>query len=176
MPNLNIAESAVLREPSCNFCKIRAVFCTEKECILVSACLLGNSCKYDGEDNDNKDVKALCENYKIIPVCPECMGKLEIPREPSEIRDGRVYSRSGKDVTDNFVRGAQRALELARRFGCRTAVLKEKSPSCGFGKVYDGTFSHTLADGHGIAAKLLYDNGIKIFGESAVKNGTITGE
>ena len=107
--------------------------CTEKKCILVSACLLGNSCKYDGEDNDNKDVKALCENYKIIPVCPECMGKLEIPREPSEIRDGRVYSRSGKDVTDNFVRGAQRALELARRFGCKIAVLKEKSPSCGFG-------------------------------------------
>ena len=104
------------------------------------------------------------------------MGKLEIPREQSEIRDGRVYSRSGKDVTDNFVRGAQRALELARRFGCKIAVLKEKSPSCGFGKIYDGTFSHTLADGHGIAAKLLYDNGIKVFGESAVKNGRITGE
>lgn len=104
------------------------------------------------------------------------MGKLEIPREPSEIKDGRVYSKSGKDVTDNFVRGAHRALELARRFSCRTAVLKEKSPSCGFGKVYDGTFSHTLTDGNGIAAGLLCENGVRIFGESAVKNGRIDGE
>lgn len=152
------------------------MFCTEKECILVSACLLGNSCKYDGSDNDSEDVKTLDKNYKIIPVCPECMGKLEIPREPSEIRDGRVYSKSGNDVTDSFLRGARGALELARRFNCKKAVLKEKSPSCGFGKVYDGTFSHTLTDGHGIAAGLLYENGVKIFGESAVKNGEITGE
>lgn len=137
--------------------------------IIVSACLLGENCKYNGSNNRNEDVLSLKKYFDIIPVCPECFGELPIPREPSEIKDGRVVSKSGDDVTAQFVDGAEKTLYIAREKNCPLAILKENSPSCGFGKVYDGTFSKTLCNGNGIAAQLLFENDIQIFGESNVQ-------
>lgn len=134
--------------------------------ILVSACLLGERCKYNGGDNKNEDVIKLAEKYTLVPVCPETFAGLPIPREPAEIRGGRVYNKSGEDITDAFADGAEKTLYIAEESGCRAAVLKERSPSCGFGKIYDGSFSGTLTDGNGVAADVLYKNGIVVFGES----------
>ena len=127
--------------------------------ILVSACLLGENCKYNGGNNKNENVIKLGEKHTLIPICPETFACLPTPRVPSEIRDGRVYSKNGEDLT----------LYVAEVTGCQTAILKERSPSCGFGKIYDGTFSGTLTYGNGIAAQMLFEHGIKIYGESAIK-------
>ena len=137
--------------------------------IIVSACLLGENCKYNGGNNKCDDVIALAEKFEIIPVCPECFGGLPIPRVPSEIRDGRVYSKTGEDLTEAFLSGAEQTLYIAKEANAPCAVLKENSPSCGFGKIYDGTFSGNKIDGNGITAQLLYDNEIQVFGESQVK-------
>ena len=137
--------------------------------IIVSACLLGENCKYNGGNNKCDDIIALAEKFDIIPVCPECFGGLPIPRVPSEIRDGRVYSKTGEDLTEAFLSGAEQTLYIAKEANAPCAVLKENSPSCGFGKIYDGTFSGNKIDGNGITAQLLYDNEIQIFGESQVK-------
>lgn len=138
--------------------------------ILVSACLLGVSCRYDGGSKCDPAVSALAADtrFKLIPVCPERMGGLSAPREPSELRGGQVYSRTGEDVTAEFNRGAAGVLELARRHGCKYALLKERSPSCGRGKIYDGSFSGKLTDGSGVCAALLEQNGITVFGESQI--------
>lgn len=138
----------------------------KKEPILVSACLLGEPCRYDGKSKPDPAVIALADRFRMIPVCPESMGGLPIPREPSEIRGDRVVSRTGVDVTAQYRRGAQRALSLARKHGCRAALLKEKSPSCGTGKIHNGNFDGGLTDGYGIAAALLAENGVAVFGES----------
>lgn len=137
--------------------------------IIVSACLLGENCKYSGGNNKCDEVIALAEKFEIIPVCPECFGGLPIPRVPSEIRDGRVYSKTGEDLTEAFLSGAEQTLYIAKEANAPCAVLKENSPSCGFGKIYDGTFSGNKIDGNGTTAQLLYDNEIQIFGESNVK-------
>ena len=137
--------------------------------IIVSACLLGENCKYNGGNNKCYDIIALAEKFEIIPVCPECFGGLPIPRVPSEICDGRVYSKTGEDLTEAFLSGAEQTLYIAKEANAPCAVLKENSPSCGFGKIYDGTFSGNKIDGNGITAQLLYDNEIQIFGESQVK-------
>lgn len=137
--------------------------------IIVSACLLGENCKYNGGNNKCDDIIALAEKFEIIPVCPECFGGLPIPRVPSEIKDGRVYSKTGEDLTDAFLSGAEQTLYIAKEANAPCAVLKENSPSCGFGKIYDGTFSGNKIDGNGITAQLLYDNEIQVFGESQVK-------
>ena len=137
--------------------------------IIVSACLLGENCKYNGGNNKCDDIIALAEKFEIIPVCPECFGGLPIPRVPSEIKDGRVYSKTGEDLTEAFLSGAEQTLSIAKEANAPCAVLKENSPSCGFGKIYDGTFSGNKIDGNGITAQLLYDNEIQIFGESQVK-------
>ena len=137
--------------------------------IIVSACLLGENCKYNGGNNKCDDIIALAEKFEIIPVCPECFGGLPIPRVPSEIKDGRVYSKTGEDLTEAFLSGAEQTLYIAKEANAPCAVLKENSPSCGFGKIYDGTFSGKKIDGNGITAQLLYDNEIQIFGESQVK-------
>lgn len=137
--------------------------------ILVSACLLGEFCKYNGGNNKNDEVIGLGKYFELIPVCPECFGNLPTPREPSEIKDGRVYSKSGDDVTDNFFSGAEQTLYIAKESNCPAAVLKERSPSCGFGEIYDGSFSGALCTGNGITADLLYNNDIRIFGESKVQ-------
>lgn len=136
--------------------------------LLISACLLGLCCRYDGGSKPQPGVEALAERYRLIPVCPEQLGGLPTPREPSERRADAVVSRSGTDVTAQFRRGAEQALHLARLYGCKAAVLKERSPSCGSGEIYDGTFTGTRVPGDGVTAELLKQNGIAVYGESDI--------
>ena len=141
------------------------------ETLLISACLLGVACRYDGLSKplDADIIEKLRKRYHLIPICPEIMGGLPTPRIPAEIApDGRVFRKDGTDVTANYIRGAEEALRLAEIFQCKTAILKERSPSCGAGKIYNGSFSKTLKDGNGIAADLLIKHGIRVLGESAL--------
>ena len=140
-----------------------------KEKILISACLLGRACRYDGRSVRNEDAIRLSEKYELIEICPEVDGGLPVPRLPSEIVGERVVNTEGFDVTENYLRGALNALRLALENGVKIAVLKERSPSCAKGRIYDGSFSKTLKDGDGITARLLLENGIKIYGESEIK-------
>ncbi len=138
--------------------------------LLVSACLLGFACKYSGGSNalPEETLAALRERYRLIPVCPECAGGLPVPRTSAE-RQGRwVTDRDGRDVTAQFEKGALVALRLARLFGCGEALLKERSPSCGSGEIYDGSFRGRLVPGYGTAAELLREAGIAVYGESAI--------
>lgn len=137
--------------------------------ILVSACLLGVACRYDGGGALRPGMERLMEIHHLIPVCPEIMGGLATPRTPAERRDEKVITKTGKDVTDEYRRGACEVLRLARLFGCSAAVLKERSPSCGKGRIYDGTFTGVLTDGSGVCAELLEKNGIKVYGESQLE-------
>lgn len=134
--------------------------------LLVSACLLGLPCRYDGAAKPAPQVLELMAEHRLIPVCPEQLGGLPTPRPPAECRDGRVINRAGWDVTAEYVRGAESALKLARLYGCRGAILKERSPSCGCGYIYDGSFSGTLIPGDGVTARLLKAHGIPVTGES----------
>ncbi len=136
--------------------------------ILVSACLLGENCKYNGGNNRCEDVLKLAGSHTLIPICPECFAGLPVPRMQSEIKDGRVYSKSGDDLTEKFNDGAEKALYVAEESGCRLAILKERSPSCGFGKIYDGSFTGTIIAGNGITAELLHSHAIRIYGESKI--------
>ena len=135
------------------------------EPLLVSACLLGFNCKYSGGSNrlPEEELAALRARYRLIPVCPETAGGLPTPREPSERRGGRVVSRSGRDVTAEFRKGARTALQLARRYGVRKALLKSNSPSCGNGRIYDGSFSGTLIPGRGVTAEILHKDKIEVY-------------
>ena len=137
------------------------------ESLLISACLLGANCKYSGGNNalPPEKLAALRERYHLIPVCPEVAGGLPVPREPSERQGDRVVSRSGRDVTAEYRRGAETALRLAARFGCRKALLKERSPSCGNGKIYDGSFTGHLIPGHGVTTEILMFQNLEVFGE-----------
>ena len=139
-----------------------------KEKILISACLLGTPCRYDGKSKICDKVEELSEKFELIPICPEVMGGLDTPRLPCEIKDGKAIRSDGKDMTRFYQKGANDALALAKKEKCSLAVLKEKSPSCGTHFIYDGTFSKTLIDGKGITAKLLSENGIKVFSEDDI--------
>ena len=130
--------------------------------ILVSACLLGINCRYNGSAKTTDRVLALRERHTLIPFCPETYGGLPTPREPSEIREGRVYSKSGADVTGEFELGALEALKAARLLGCTLAILQDKSPSCGVGVVHNGLFDGGLVEGDGVAAMLLREGGIRV--------------
>lgn len=134
--------------------------------ILVSACLLGISCRYDGESKPCEAVRELMKRHNLIPFCPECYGGLPIPRLPSERVGERVLTKDGTDVTAQYRRGAVQSLQLAQLFGCEAALLKERSPSCGRGEIYDGSFSGRLVPGDGVTAELLMQNGIRVYGES----------
>ena len=136
--------------------------------ILISACLLGLPCRYDGASKPCPAAEELRKQHTLIPFCPECMGGLPTTREPAEIAGDRVVNRAGQDVTAEYRRGAEGALALCRMYGCDCAVLKEKSPSCGHGRIYDGTFTGTLTKGDGITASLLLENGIPVYGESDI--------
>ncbi len=138
-----------------------------EEAVLVSACLLGERCRYDGQTKTNGRIRVLKEKgTRFIPVCPECLGGLPTPRPPAEIQeDGRVVNREGRDVTREYLAGAREALRICREAGCRTAVLKARSPSCGRGAVYDGTFSGRLVPGDGCAARMLSENGVRVLTE-----------
>ncbi len=142
-----------------------------KEALLISECLLGVACRYDGKSRplDRPALDALREKYELVPVCPEILGGLPTPRLPAERRDGGVFNAAGEDVTAQFARGAVEARRLAALFGCRKALLKERSPSCGCREIYDGSFSGTLRAGAGVAAEALTADGISVFGESDLK-------
>lgn len=132
--------------------------------IIVSACLAGYRCRYDGKTVPDETVVALVKSGKAIPVCPEMMGGLPCPRVPSErTADGKhVVTEEGGDVTEAFILGAEETLRMARLYGCDSAILKARSPSCGCGQIYDGSFSGRLRNGDGVTAALLRENGITV--------------
>ena len=134
--------------------------------LLISACLLGTPCRYDGQSKPLPEMERLLERHTLIPVCPEILGGLPTPRPPAERRGGRVVTEAGGDVTEAYGRGAAEVVRLARLYGCDGALLKERSPSCGSGVTYDGTFSKTVCVGWGIAAQALRDAGFTVWGES----------
>lgn len=138
--------------------------------IAVSACLLGYNCKYNGGNNYNQNIINLEERFEIVPICPECFGGLTTPRSPSEIvkinNEIKVISKEGNDVTLNFIEGAKIAYNIIEKENIKYAVLKSNSPSCGLGKIYDGTFSGKIVDGDGISAKLFKEQGIILFTEN----------
>lgn len=133
-----------------------------KEKILVSACLIGVNCKYNGENNFQEEIIEFLKDYEIIPVCPEILGGLPTPRTPSEIIKDRIKTQNNVDVTNEYKKGAEETLKIAKLLGIKKALLKAKSPSCGNGKIYDGTFTKTLIDGDGITTKLLKENDIEV--------------
>ena len=132
--------------------------------ILVSHCLLGEPCRYDGASRLDRQVLELHKaGHTLIPVCPEVLGGLDTPRAPAELQpDGRVVNEDGEDVTAAYRAGAEAALRIAREQGCTLAVLKARSPSCGCGEIYDGTFTRTLKGGWGVAARLLLEAGVTV--------------
>lgn len=133
--------------------------------LLVSACLLGCACRYDGKSKPCEGVIALAKEHTLIPFCPEIYGGLPTPRVPSEVVGDTVINRDGKDVTAEYVKGAEGALAIAKTLNCDAAILKSKSPSCGKDEIYDGSFSATLKSGNGITASLFIDAGIPVFSE-----------
>ena len=139
-----------------------------KDALLISACLLGTNCKYNGGNNalPPEKLAALEERYRLVPVCPEQAGGLPTPRLPSECRGEQVVNRAGEDVTEAFRRGAELALETALREDCRLALLKERSPSCGSGRIYDGSFTATVIPGDGVTAEMLKKSGITVYSET----------
>jgi len=143
---------------------------------LISACLLGIKCAWDGKDKyKNEQATKLLKNETLIPVCPEQLGGLKTPRIPQEIQGGtgenvvdkkcKVLNRNGEDVTKEFITGAEETLKFAKLFHITEFIGKSKSPSCGCGQIYDGTFSQTLIDGDGVTTALLKRNGIKVISE-----------
>ena len=135
--------------------------------ILVSACLLGVPCRYDGQSRAHPLARALCKKHHVVPVCGEIFGGLPTPRSPAERQpDGRVVNRAGEDVTDAYLEGAGRTLALALEAGCTLAVLKAKSPSFGCHEIYDGSFTGRLVPGQGVAARLLEESGIRVVDET----------
>ena len=140
----------------------------KKQPILVSACLLGVCCRYDGASKPNPKVIGLRERYILLPICPEVDGGLPTPRTPSERVGDKVLMRDGKDVTQNYMSGAEAALEKARAFGCMVAILKARSPSCGKGEIYDGSFTGNLTLQDGVTAELLQKNGIQVYTEDEI--------
>ena len=139
-----------------------------KKNLLISACLLGVGCRYDGGRVKKIDINNLKQYFNLVPVCPEILGGLPTPRTPSERIGDRVMMRDGTDVTENYHRGADESYEIASALDCEVALLKAKSPSCGKGKIYDGTFSGILKDGDGVTAELLLSRGIRVYTEDEI--------
>ena len=137
--------------------------------LLVSACLMGMRCRYDGGTNTLPRLAELMDQYTCIPVCPEMFGGLPTPRVPAERRREQIINQKGENVTEAFVQGAAEVLRLAELYDCKMALLKEHSPSCGSGQIYDGTFSGILVPGDGVAAQAMKKHGITVFGESQIE-------
>lgn len=149
--------------------------------IIVSGCLVGHNCRYDGSSETVDKLKDMAEKKEAIPVCPEQLGGLPTPRPPQEIVGGdgndvlagraKVMNSEGKDVTENFMKGASDVLVIAEDNNIKKAVLKSKSPACGCGKIYDGTFRGKLKNGDGVTTALLKKHGIKVVTEEGFENG-----
>lgn len=138
----------------------------KRKVFLCSACLLGIKCRYDGKSRPNKKILKLAKREILIPICPEQLGGLSTPRERAEKKGKKIITESGKDLTKNFKKGAKEVLKLAKIFGAQKAILKQKSPSCGCGLIYDGSFSGKLIEGDGVCASLLKKAGIKVVSEN----------
>ena len=133
---------------------------------LISACLIGCPCRYDGQSKPmSEDIRALFEKDVLIPVCPECLGGLPTPRPPAERQGDRVINRKGCDVTEEYQRGANEVLRLARLYRADGVILRDRSPSCGTNGIYDGSFTATLCEGEGVCAALLRREGIRVLDE-----------
>ena len=141
-----------------------------REKVLISACLAGINCKFNGENNllDSGILDKISKKYHLLFVCPEVFGGLSTPREPAEMKGGLVVTKTAKDVSENFKFGAEICLKIAKLNGCKKAILKARSPSCGSGQIYDGSFTKKLILGDGVAAKLLKENGILVFSEDEI--------
>lgn len=138
------------------------------EKILISACLIGDKTKYDGKSNYNPKIQDLLEKYELVPFCPEVEGGLSIPRDPSERRNEKVITKEGRNVTKQFEKGAELALNICQYLGIRLAILKENSPSCGVNKIYNGKFENKLVPGSGVTTELLKRKGIKVISEEEI--------
>ena len=141
-----------------------------REKVLISACLAGINCKFNGENNllDSGILDEILKKYHLLFVCPEVFSGLSTPREPAEMKDGLVVTKTAKDVSENFKFGAEICLKIAKLNGCKKAILKARSPSCGSGQIYDGSFTKKLILGDGVAAKLLKENEILVFSEDEI--------
>ncbi len=138
--------------------------------IIVSACLVGIPCRYNATASCISELRDLYDKGEIIAVCPEVLGGLSTPRVPCEIqKDGRIINKNGIDCSDAFIQGAQKTLLIAQEYSCDVAILKSNSPSCGFGHIYDGTFTSNLIQGHGVCGKLLSDHHIRVYNEHNFK-------
>ena len=144
--------------------------------ILISACLLGMRVRYDGKSKTNAAAGALLERHQLIPVCAEVFGGLPTPRVPAERVGGRVVTKDGRDVTAEYERGAEEVARLCGMYGCTLAILKERSPSCGKGFIYDGTHTGTLTEGNGVLAERLMKMGVRVVGESEMEAMILRGE
>ena len=135
--------------------------------VLISACLLGDNVKYSGGNNLTPELVTLLEKYnvKIVKVCPECFAGLPIPRVPSEIRGDKVYGKDGRDITKEFLVGAEKTYQVAKNKEIDFAILKERSPSCGNSYIYDGSFSGKVIQGQGLTVRKLNEENIVIFSE-----------
>ena len=133
--------------------------------ILVSACLLGVCCRYDGKSKPSQAVLDLAKKHELIPVCPEQLGGLSTPRPPAEIQGEFVRKQDGGDVTAQYQKGAEEAARLYELLDCDLAILNARSPSCGLDTIYDGSFSGTLTAGHGVTARLFLEKKIPVFTE-----------
>ena len=140
--------------------------------ILVSACLLGVKCRYDGTGVDIEGLREAFPNDNLIAVCPEVIGGLSTPRTPAERIGDKIITKTGEDVTKAYMQGANEVLKLAKDKNCSLAILKERSPSCGCGKIYDGTFTGKLIEGNGVTTELLLENGIIVKGETSFHKTT----
>ena len=141
-----------------------------REKVLISACLAGINCKFNGENNllDSGILDEISKKYHLLFICPEVFGGLSTPREPAEMKGGLVVTKTAKDVSENFKFGAEICLKIAKLNGCKKAILKARSPSCGSGQIYDGSFTKKLILGDGVAAKLLKENKILVFSEDEI--------
>lgn len=143
--------------------------------IMISACLAGEKCRYDGKANKVEELAKLAKEKKAILICPEVMGGLKTPRDPAEIKNGdgtsvlkgeaKIYTKKGQDVTKKFAEGAFKVLQIAEAYQPEYIILKENSPSCGSCNIYDGTFSKKLIEGMGVTAAILKREGFKIYSE-----------
>lgn len=141
----------------------------KKPKLLISECLCGVPCRYDGKDNYIDKIEVLKEYYELVPVCPEVLGGLSTPRDPAERQGNRICTANGTDVTAEFLRGAQLTVDIALKHGCKEALMKAKSPSCGYKRIYDGTFSRSLTDGHGCTIEALLEKNLRIYTEDDIE-------